>query len=940
MAELAKLRLVRCPKCENLLPELPDYSVYQCGGCGAVLRANKGDLEGEKAAERSCEERVRVASETPEDFMGKEAASGVENGGNDGDPSGGVITANRYAEGSKGIVVAADDNLKKHEMGNGILEPRGDEVKTHSNNEDGSRSASRVFRRRMRDDNGEDEVIGRNRRGDVEGEEAGLGFLTSNYAGEGTSKCHWNCNLEKDTTLKNETGRSGGPNREEGVDREAIMRKLDELKDQLSQTCNEGHDMKMKEKNSFDRTTLLDPHPESYAPSDEWFHGRSFGIRGKSREFCPQNKQHSYNRPPQPQYCDHYNESLPVVDRYGEVIAHSYQPLMQINSNYISRSKEDSLGSHKMRPPPSSQQITTTTRHQYQPSHPYSSGHHIISPRKDPYEAVAHSVGPILNQFSCSCHQCHGKHQQVSRQMPSSSALDNITRLPQSHIGHNPIPCHHQVPGIFGPQLHNSRICSANSMSSYNLEAHSTIWPRDLDQEFGSFAHSRPPRRVVLADGGRQRHCHPVAGGSPFITCHNCFELLKLPKKVLPSGKNQWRACCGGCSSMISLSVLDGKLVVVGPPKNQTLKEVLNNSNEVVYEKPYQYCSATMKLLDSSSFRSEDYDISGSGYDFQSADKELDLNCGKSEESPNVCSLSPSTSEDGDCQHDLNLNLNPNTGDHDVTNAVEIPVKVTLSSTTSGSPMENFDDSSKYRVVNRCGKGSISGRSDQERPPPPPNKCILRQNSLKESMATEMDNISVNDFPHAAGVTQDAMDVIIEDVQPRGRRGIDAFLAGLIKKSFRDLRSSQPTENAKRHVTVNGRVVPDRLIKKAEKLAGPIYPGQYWYDYRAGFWGEMGGPCLGILPPFIEEFNYPMPENCASGDTGVFVNGRELHQKDLDLLATRGLPVTRDRSYIIDISGRVLDEDSGEVLDSLGRLAPTIEKVKHGFGMRVPKAAA
>lgn len=39
MSEAAgKVRLVRCPKCENLLPELTDYSVYQCGGCGTVLR--------------------------------------------------------------------------------------------------------------------------------------------------------------------------------------------------------------------------------------------------------------------------------------------------------------------------------------------------------------------------------------------------------------------------------------------------------------------------------------------------------------------------------------------------------------------------------------------------------------------------------------------------------------------------------------------------------------------------------------------------------------------------------------------------------------------------------------------------------------------------------------------------------------------------------------
>lgn len=38
MAEAGKLRLVLCPKCENLLPELENYSVYECGGCGAVLR--------------------------------------------------------------------------------------------------------------------------------------------------------------------------------------------------------------------------------------------------------------------------------------------------------------------------------------------------------------------------------------------------------------------------------------------------------------------------------------------------------------------------------------------------------------------------------------------------------------------------------------------------------------------------------------------------------------------------------------------------------------------------------------------------------------------------------------------------------------------------------------------------------------------------------------
>lgn len=45
-----KLRLVRCPKCRRVLPELPNVPVYQCGGCGTVLQAKKrqvarGDAE-------------------------------------------------------------------------------------------------------------------------------------------------------------------------------------------------------------------------------------------------------------------------------------------------------------------------------------------------------------------------------------------------------------------------------------------------------------------------------------------------------------------------------------------------------------------------------------------------------------------------------------------------------------------------------------------------------------------------------------------------------------------------------------------------------------------------------------------------------------------------------------------------------------------------------
>ncbi|XP_076883212.1 uncharacterized protein LOC143531913 [Bidens hawaiensis] len=205
--------------------------------------------------------------------------------------------------------------------------------------------------------------------------------------------------------------------------------------------------------------------------------------------------------------------------------------------------------------------------------------------------------------------------------------------------------------------------------------------------------------------------------------------------------------------------------------------------------------------------------------------------------------------------------------------------------------------------------------------------------SLKDALvATEID-VPLTEYLNCGGVSKE------EDQLKTKKVGSESFFACLLKKRLIS-RSSGGVEKGRSDVYVNGQLLTERAVKKAEKLAGPIHPGEYWYDSLAGFWGVMNQPCLGIIPPFIQEFDHPMPKTCAAGDTGVFVNGRELHKKDLDLLAGRGLPTTKDRSYIIDISGKVVDEDTGEELDALGRLAPTVERVKHGFGMKVPKVVA
>lgn len=78
-----------------------------------------------------------------------------------------------------------------------------------------------------------------------------------------------------------------------------------------------------------------------------------------------------------------------------------------------------------------------------------------------------------------------------------------------------------------------------------------------------------------------------------------------------------------------------------------------------------------------------------------------------------------------------------------------------------------------------------------------------------------------------------------------------------------------------------------------------------------------------VLQPYIEELNYPMTRHCSNGDTQVYVNGRELHVKDLAVLSQRGLSQKAGMAYALGFDGVLVDETTGLELKQLGKLAPT-----------------
>ncbi|KAI3731871.1 hypothetical protein L1987_63063 [Smallanthus sonchifolius] len=501
------------------------------------------------------------------------------------------------------------------------------------------------------------------------------------------------------------------------------------------------------------------------------------------------------------------------------------------------------------------------------PYHPYYSGQFVSSGMTD---------NRLFHQPSCSCLACYSKHQQT----PPPPPLLPPPPIAPPDMQNDPIYYHHYYNSQFSKQ----------STNSHSSEPH-TRWSSEI----------RRPPRGILATGVRR--CGTVGGGSPFVACSNCFELLQVPNKKTKKMR------CAACSEVMLVSVVNKRLVL----------SVYTETNKYHDKSKYDHKTRGDAKWGGTEFSSEDFDNSGD-FDFESMDK-LPVR------GPSLTSYKSAVSYVSEDEIKINIILDEN--------PVDVVVNASKPSPPpSGSALQDhFDYSTKY---NRAGKGNVSRRSEMELDEKPVN-LGSHGTSMKDAAEASEIEISPNEYCINTVTSQESGDTSRETDQ---QRGSGSFFVGMVKKSFREFsRSGQHVDQGTVNVTVNGHPIPDRLVKKAENLAGTVQPGDYWYDSKAGFWGMMGGPCRGIIPPFIEEFNYPMLEKCADGNTNVFVNGRELHQRDLDLLVSRGLPMDADRSYLIDISGKVFDEDSGLELEGLGKLAPTVERKKHGFGMKPPRTS-
>lgn len=77
------------------------------------------------------------------------------------------------------------------------------------------------------------------------------------------------------------------------------------------------------------------------------------------------------------------------------------------------------------------------------------------------------------------------------------------------------------------------------------------------------------------------------------------------------------------------------------------------------------------------------------------------------------------------------------------------------------------------------------------------------------------------------------------------------------------------------NVVINGKQLTEAQLQEFERRYGQKpAEGKYWYDSRSGFYGFAGGPTAGVMNA---GHSYgAVSANASNGNSGVFINGRQL----------------------------------------------------------------
>ncbi len=92
-------------------------------------------------------------------------------------------------------------------------------------------------------------------------------------------------------------------------------------------------------------------------------------------------------------------------------------------------------------------------------------------------------------------------------------------------------------------------------------------------------------------------------------------------------------------------------------------------------------------------------------------------------------------------------------------------------------------------------------------------------------------------------------------------------------------------------------------LKMLKETYGDVIPGKYWYDSKSGLYGRWHEAPLGYLLPGHQFAT--LSEDASNGDTGLFINGRELPEIEVLYLETVLGARRKGGGYWLDAQGNI-----------------------------------
>ena len=107
-----------------------------------------------------------------------------------------------------------------------------------------------------------------------------------------------------------------------------------------------------------------------------------------------------------------------------------------------------------------------------------------------------------------------------------------------------------------------------------------------------------------------------------------------------------------------------------------------------------------------------------------------------------------------------------------------------------------------------------------------------------------------------------------------------------------------PRTGQVRPLRINRVTIGEDEVRKLERdLRMRLPRGDFWYDKVSGAWGLEGGPTLGVTTPGIN-LGGTLQADASRGNTGVFINGRQLPTQDVLGLQQISVPVAQGRWWV------------------------------------------